>query len=204
MISIHIEAHPDRGNLKDQVDASLAAIGFARTSGLVPLPTVGGALAQQAAQERTDAQNSPVASDPSADKTPEPVAEPAKAEEKPAPKPRGRSKKDETPAAPPAAEPEVAAQDAADETAEAEADAPAVQDPEEPEVFTRDSIRKELGAYATAYGMEHALTDGPSIIEAKNASAVEETQEALGKATRALRAAIVSNPFERAPANAAA
>lgn len=142
--------------------------------------------------------SAPVVSDVSADKAPEPVA---KAEEKPAPKPRGRPKKDEPVVTPPAPEPEVAAQDDADEIAEVEADAPAT---DEVETFTRDSIRTELGNYAKAYGMEHALTDGPSIIEAKNASAVEETQEALGKATRALRAAIVSNPFERAPADAAA
>jgi hypothetical protein len=157
----------------------------------------GAGPAEQVAAAKALSEAVPAVSDPSADKTPEPAIEPAKAEEKPAPKPRGRPKKDEPVVTPQVPAPEVAAQDAADETVET---APTVQDPEEPEVFTRDSIRKELGAYATAYGMEHALTDGPSIIEAKNASAVEETQEALGKATRALRAAIISNPFERAAA----
>lgn len=132
------------------------------------------------------AQAAPAVSDPSADTG---TAEPEK------PK-RGRPpKKEAAPVAEPAAPaPEEAAQDAADEAAEAAAAAPEPA-PEAAPTYTRDDVRQELGNYAKAYGMEFAMSDGPQIIGATNASALPEDR--IGKAVEDLRAAISANPYKR-------
>lgn len=131
------------------------------------------------------AQVAPAVSDPSADAG---AAEPEK------PK-RGRPKKDAPPVAEPAAPAaEEAAQDAADEAAEAAAAAPEPVAEAAP-AYTRDDVRQELGNYAKAYGMEFAMSDGPQIIGATNASALPEDR--IGKAVEDLRAAISANPYKR-------
>ena len=147
-----------------------------------PLPFVAGV---PRAVDVPAAQAAPAVSDVSADAG---TAEPEK------PK-RGRPKKEAAPVAEPAAPaPEEAAQDAADEAAEAAAAAPEPA-PEAAPTYTRDDVRQELGNYAKAYGMEFAMSDGPQIIGATNASALPE--ERIGKAVEDLRAAISANPFKR-------
>lgn len=106
--------------------------------------------------------------------------------------------------------PEVVAQDEADEKAESDA----ARDPEKP--LTLDDVRVAMGAYATAYGMDAALADGPSIFNkalgaipdgTKNAkgdvvtewclSATPLDQDSLGKAVKYWSAALAENAFKR-------
>jgi type IV secretory pathway VirB10-like protein len=116
--------------------------------------------------------------------------EPAKTTRKKAEKPG--------PAAPPEPAPEVKAEDAADEAAESAkaveaAAAEAKVDPAE--VFDRNVMRNAGGDYAKLYGMPAAQEDGPKIIGYPAFSKVPD--EEIEKATRALRAAIETNPYNR-------
>lgn len=127
---------------------------------------------------------------PAAAAAAEPAKEPAKATRKKADKP--------APAAPPEPAPEVKAEDAADEAAESEkgveaAAAEAKVDPAE--VFDRNVMRNAGGDYAKLYGMPAAQEDGPKIIGYPAFSKVPD--EEIEKATRALRAAIETNPYNR-------
>jgi cytoskeletal protein RodZ len=102
------------------------------------------------------------------------------------------------PAAPPEPAPEVKAQDAADEAAESTAavEATAAEAKVDPaEVFDRNVMRNAGGEYAKLYGMPAAQEDGPKIIGYPAFSKVPD--EEIEKATRALRAAIVENPYNR-------
>ena len=142
-----------------------------------------------------------VLSDLSSDAQPKPAAEP-KAE-----KPKAaRKAADRAPIAAPAdPAPEVQAQDAADEQAEStaaveKAAEKAKVDPAE--VFTRDTLRTAGGDYAKVYGMPATLEDGPKIIGYPSFGKVPDAE--IEKATRAMRAAIEQNPFDRAPETAAA
>lgn len=196
MISIHIEAHPDRGCLTEQVDRSLAAIGFARQLSSTPGLGASG-LVESSGQTRSGEAVPAVSdqSDGSAKVADTPV-------EKPAPKPRTpRSKKEEPAPTAPTPEPEVEAQDAADEAEESAAEAPKDEDGE---VFTLNSVRNAMGDYVKAYGIEFAQLDVPALIGAPKVSAIPDTPEALRKATLAVRAAVTGNPHNRAPASAAA
>ncbi len=105
------------------------------------------------------------------------------------------------------------AQDAADEAAETEASRDAAAP------LTLDDVRKALGGYAQAYGMDATLADGPTIFKkalgdvpagTKNAkgevvtewclSATPLDQVSLGKAVQYWTAAVKENPFKRAAA----
>lgn len=138
-----------------------------------------------------------VVSDVSSDdrQTTHPSAEPAKELAKAT---RKKAEPKAGPTAPPEPTPEVKAQDAADEAAESTkaveaAAAEAKVDPAE--VFDRNVMRNAGGDYAKLYGMPAAQEDGPKIIGYPAFSKVPD--EEIEKATRALRAAIVENPYNR-------
>lgn len=135
----------------------------------------------------------PEPSDLSSDngKAVEPTKEPAKTTRKKAADKPG-------PAAPSDPAPEVQAQDAADEKAESAkaVEAAAAEAKVEPaEVFDRNVMRNAGGDYAKIYGMPAAQEDGPKIIGYPAFSKVPD--EEIEKATRALRAAIETNPYGR-------
>lgn len=134
----------------------------------------------------------PASSDMSSDnKTAEPTKEPAKTTRK-----KAADKPGPTPPADPA--PEVKAEDAVDEAAESAktVEAAAVEAKIEPaEVFDRNVMRNAGGDYARIYGMPAAQEDGPKIIGHAAFSKVPDDE--IKKATRALRAAIEANPYNR-------
>lgn len=132
--------------------------------------------------------SAPDTSDVSSDKT---TKEPAKRTTRKAADKPG-------PAAPSDPAPEVQAQDAADEKAESTkaVEAAAEKAGVEPaEVFDRNVMRNAGGDYARIYGMPAAQEDGPKIIGHAAFSKVPDDE--IEKATRALRAAIESNPYGR-------
>jgi cytoskeletal protein RodZ len=136
------------------------------------------------------------ASDLSSDKTTsEPAAEPVK---EPAKRTTRKAADKPGPAAPADPAPETQAQDAADEKAESTkaVEAAAEKAGVEPgEVFDRNVMRNAGGDYARIYGMPAAQEDGPKIIGHAAFSKVPDDE--IEKATRALRAAIETNPYGR-------
>ncbi|MGU3656770.1 hypothetical protein [Methylobacterium fujisawaense] len=140
------------------------------------------------------------ASDLSSDKTTsEPAAEPkTDGAKEPAKRTTRKAADKPAPAAPAEPTPEVKAEDAADEAAESTkaVEAAAAEAKVEPsEVFDRNVMRNAGGEYAKLYGMPAAQEDGPKIIGYPAFSKVPD--EEIEKATRALRAAIVENPYKR-------
>lgn len=80
-------------------------------------------------------------------------------------------------------------QDAADEKAETAATKPVD--------LTHDDVKKMLGGYVMAYGMEAAQADGVSMIGAPKISEIPSTQAALAAAVLGIATAINSNPHKR-------
>ncbi|MDI1263908.1 MAG: hypothetical protein PS018_11685 [bacterium] len=85
----------------------------------------------------------------------------------------------------------AAAQDAKDEIAD--------EKPAETEALklNHDSVRKMLGGYVMAYGMEAAQEDGTKIIGAPKISDLADDQKVLGAAVIAIATAIEKNPHKR-------
>ncbi|SFI05150.1 hypothetical protein [Methylobacterium brachiatum] len=178
MITIHVEAHPDRGDLRTQIDQSLAAIGFFRP------PPAG----TQVTAGVSDVSSDTGVVEPAAQ---EPTKEAAKRSTR-----KAADKPGPTPPADPT--PDVKVQDAADEAAESSkaveaAAAAAKVEPEE--LFDRNVMRNAGGEYARVYGMPAAQEDGPKIIGYPAFSRVPDDE--IEKATRALRKAIAENPYNR-------
>ncbi len=88
-------------------------------------------------------------------------------------------------------DPAVEKQDAADEAADAKAATP------EPIRFNHDTVRKMLGGYVQAYGMEAAQTDGAKLIEIAKISDLADDQKVFAKAIIAIASGIEKNPYSR-------
>lgn len=86
-------------------------------------------------------------------------------------------------------DPEADKHDAADEAAESAKTKPAD--------LTHDDVKKLLGGYVQAYGMEAAQADGVDFIFAPKISEIPNTQAALAKAIIGIASAINSNPKKR-------
>jgi hypothetical protein len=82
-------------------------------------------------------------------------------------------------------------QDAKDEAAEAKAAAP------EPIKLNHDSVRKMLGGYVMAFGMEAAQADGVSLIGTAKISDLADDQAVFAKAVIAIANGIEKNPNKR-------
>lgn len=81
------------------------------------------------------------------------------------------------------------AQDAADEAAETAKTKPVD--------LTHDDVKKMLGGYVMAYGMEAAQADGAAFIGAPKMSEIPNTQAALAKAVIGIAQGIEKNPNKR-------
>lgn len=86
-------------------------------------------------------------------------------------------------------DPEVDKQDAADETAET-AKTKTVD-------LTHDDVKRLLGGYVMAYGMEAAQADGTGFIGAAKISEIPNTQAALAAAVIGIAKGINGNPNKR-------
>lgn len=86
-------------------------------------------------------------------------------------------------------DPAVDAQDAADEKADTAATKPVD--------LTHDDVKKLLGGYVMAYGMEAAQADGTGFIGAPKISEIPDTQAALAKAIIGIAKGINGNPNKR-------
>jgi hypothetical protein len=82
-------------------------------------------------------------------------------------------------------------QDAKDEAADTAKSAP------EPLKLTHDHVRKLLGGYVMAYGMENAQADGPTLLGVQKISEVPDTQQALAAAILSIANGIEKNPQKR-------
>jgi hypothetical protein len=89
-------------------------------------------------------------------------------------------------------DPEADKQDAADEASDS-AKAKAA----EPTKLTHDDVKKMLGGYVMAYGMEAAQADGVGFIGAPKLSSIPDTQADLAKAILGIAAGIEKNPNKR-------
>lgn len=223
-VTIHIEAHPDRGDLKKQIENSMSALGFERSS-----PTLrevaeaaydaGFGVEVRTASETNNEQDAPASvvssatrergkpSQGRARRTKEEIAEDEAAEKADAARAAAAAETGaevadrqistgENRVGPEDSEAD-AEQDAADEAAETAAS----RDPEKP--LTLDDVRIAVGLYQKTYGMAAVVADQPLILGCKLVE-IEDTQEALGAAVDAMTAALEANPYGRAVVSAAA
>jgi hypothetical protein len=86
-------------------------------------------------------------------------------------------------------DPAAEAQDAKDEAADTAATKPVD--------LTHDDVKKMLGGYVQAYGMEAAQADGVGFIGAPKISEISNTQQALAKAIIGIAQGIEKNPNKR-------
>lgn len=86
-------------------------------------------------------------------------------------------------------DPAVDAQDAADEKADTAANKPVD--------LTHDDVKKLLGGYVMAYGMEAAQADGAGFIGVAKISEIPSTQAALAAAVIGIAKGINGNPNKR-------
>lgn len=139
-ITIHIEAHPDRGDMRAQIDGAMAALGFEReaarttatsTAALATAPAVAGEEPKPAETARKTTRTKK-ADAPQVSTNPENRVGP----------------EDDA---------ETQAQDAADEAAEVEA----AREPEKP--LTVDDVKAAVGLYVEKHGMSATQEDGPKV-----------------------------------------
>lgn len=88
-------------------------------------------------------------------------------------------------------DPEADKQDAKDETADRKAATP------EPVKLNHDSVRKMLGGYVMAFGMEAAQADGVGLIGTAKISDLADDQAVFAKAVIAIADGIEKNPNKR-------
>ncbi|MGZ5987421.1 MAG: hypothetical protein ACXWLZ_00090 [Rhizomicrobium sp.] len=173
-LSINVDAHEDRGSLRGQVVEALAAIGFIPSSDAPlagPMLTGNTESASEVAAatgKRPSGRTRQAAADKAAAATGTTGQAISTGEER--------------------VDPATEAQDKADEAAETKV---------EPVKLNHDSVRKMLGGYVMAYGMEAAQADGVGLIGTAKISDLKDDQAVLAKAVIAIAQGIEKNPNKR-------